>query len=103
MGDEFNHEQSILLEAKDELEADNGLQMDTSLIKSDGKGNAFVLISNTKGYSLKLEADTEIGNASNLFKPLTLDVTQLIPVGGVQWQSRWLEHVMQQLQSKERN
>ena len=40
MGDHFNQEQSILLEAKDTLEGDTGLQMDTSLIKPDDDGNA---------------------------------------------------------------
>ena len=79
MGDEFNHEQSILLEAKDELEADTGLQMDTSLIKSDGEGNAFVLITNTKGYSLKLEADTEIGHASNFVQALDVGCNSTEP------------------------
>ena len=66
---EFNHE-SILLEAKDELEADTGLQMDTSTIKLDDEGNAFVLITNTKGYSLKLKADTEIVHVSNVAQAL---------------------------------
>ena len=35
MGDHFNQEQSILLEAKDTLEGDTDLQMGTSLIKPD--------------------------------------------------------------------
>ena len=79
MGDEFNHEQSILLEAKDELEADTGLQMDTSLIKSDGEGNAFALITNTKGFSLKLETDTEIGHASHVVQALDVGCNSTDP------------------------
>ena len=42
VGDHFNQEQSMLLEAKDTLEGDTGLQMDTSLIKPDDDGNVFV-------------------------------------------------------------
>ena len=66
VGNEFNHEHSVLLEAKDGLKADTGLQMNTSLVKLDCTGNVFVLITNNKGYSVKLEADVEIGHAQTL-------------------------------------
>ena len=46
------------------LEVDTGLQMDTSLIKPDNDGIAFVLIINTRGYTLKLDTDTELGHVS---------------------------------------
>ena len=40
--------------------------MDTSLIKADDDSIAFVLITNTNGYTLKLDADTKLGHVSDI-------------------------------------
>ena len=103
VGDHFNQEQSILLEAKDTLEGDTGLQMDTSLIKPDDDGNVFVLVTNTKGDTLKLDTDTELGHVSNVVQAHDLGCNQTELVSGVQQQSKWSVHVALMLKSEERN
>jgi len=71
LGDSYRNEQSVLLEADDELQDETGLQVDSSLITPESDGYAFVSITNNTGYSLKLNADTEVGCVSNAFQVCT--------------------------------
>ena len=44
LGDSYRNEQSVLLEADDELQDETGLQVDSSLITPDSGGYALLLI-----------------------------------------------------------
>jgi len=56
---------------------ETGSQVDSSLVTPGSDGFAFVSITNNKGYSLKLDADTEVGCVSNAFQVCTPKSTEV--------------------------
>ena len=61
-------DQPVLLETSNGFRAETGLESDSAVIVPDEDGYAYVTITNNGGYTVKLDADTEIGHVEE-FEP----------------------------------
>ena len=58
----------VLLETSKSFRAETGLELDSAVIVPDEDGYAYVTITNNGGYTVKLDADTEVGHVEE-FEP----------------------------------